>query len=61
MLLDQSSDLSERSMGSVWDSNKEVLGSSAVSLFVIDVVNAVDKDDAKVLLETLVVELKGVE
>ena len=61
MLLDQSSDLSVRSMGSVWDSNKEVLGSSAVSLFVIDVVNAVDKDDAKVLLETLVVELKGVE
>ena len=61
MLLDQSSDLFESSMGSVWDSNKEVLGSTAVGLFVVNVVDAVDKNDAKVLLKTLVVELKGVE
>ena len=56
MLLNQSSDLFESSVGSVWDSNKEVLCSSAVGLFVINVVDTVDKDDAKVCLETLVVE-----
>ena len=57
MLLNQLSNLFESSVGSVWNSNKEVLGSSAVSLLVVDVVDAVDKDDAKVLLESLVVEL----
>ncbi len=61
MLLNQSSDLFVSSVGSVWDSNKEVLGSSAVSLFVINVVDTVDKDDAQVCLETLVVELKVME
>ena len=57
MLLNQLSNLFESSVGSVWNSNKEVLGSSTVSLLVVDVVDAVDKDDAKVLLESLVVEL----
>ena len=57
MLLNKSSNFSESSVGSVWNSNEEVLSSSAVSLFVVNVMDTVDKDDAKVLLESLVVIL----
>ena len=61
MFLNQSSDLFEGCMGSVWNSNQKVGCGSSVSLFVINVLNTVDEDDAKVRLETLVVELKRVE
>jgi hypothetical protein len=54
MLLNKSSNFFESSVGSVWNSNEEVLSSSAVSLFVVNVMDTVDKDDAKVLLESLV-------
>lgn len=61
MLLNVETNLSESSEGSVWDSHEEVLSSSAVSLFIVDVMNGVDKDDAKVLLQALLVELEVVE
>jgi len=45
----------------VWDSHEEVLSGTSISLLVINIVNAVDKDDAKVLFAPFVVELKRVE
>jgi len=61
VLLNKISNLSESTVGSVWDSNEKVLGVGAVSLQVINVVNTVDKDDAKVLFQAFVVKLEGVE
>ena len=61
MLLNVNTNLSESSEGSVWDSDKEILSSSAVSLLVVNVMNGVDKDDAKVLLQALLVKLERVE
>jgi len=61
MLLNVNTNLSESSEGSVWDSDKEILSSSAVSLLVVNVMNGVDKDDAKVLLQALLIKLERVE
>ena len=58
MLLNKSSDFLESSEGSVWDSNEEVLSGGTVSLFVINVVDAVDENDAEMLLQAFLVELE---
>ena len=58
MLLNKSSDFLESSKGSVWDSNEEVLSGGTVSLFVINVVDAVDENDAEMLLQAFLVELE---
>lgn len=61
MLLNKSSDLFESSKGSVWDSNEEVLSGGTISLFVINVVDAVNENDAEVLFQAFLVELERVE
>ena len=58
MLLDESTNLSEGGVGSVGDSNEEVLGSGAVGLLVVNSMDAVNKDDLQMCLESLVVELQ---
>ena len=61
MILNEWSDLFESSKGSVWDSDEEVLSGASISLLVINVVDTVDKNDAKVLFASFVVELQRVE
>ena len=61
MILNERSNFLESTKRSVWDSNEEVLSGTTISLLVINIVNAVDKDDAKVLFATLVVKLERVE
>lgn len=45
----------------MWDSDEEVLSGASISLLVINVVDTVDKNDAKVLFASFVVELQRVE
>ena len=58
VLLDESSDLLESSMRSVWDSNKEVLSGRTISLLVLNVADAVDEDYVKILLLSFIVSLE---
>jgi hypothetical protein len=58
MFLNKSSDLFESSKGSVWDSNEEVLSGASISLLVINIVDTVDENDAKVLFQAFLVELE---
>ena len=57
-LLDESADLLESSVGSVWDSHKEVLGGRTVGLLVLNVANAVDEDYVKMLLLSFIISLQ---
>ena len=61
MFLDKSSNLVVSSMRSVWDSHEEILGSSTISLSVVNVGYGVDENDAKMAFECFVAKLKGVE
>ena len=58
VLLDESANLLESSVGSVWDSHKEVLGRRTVSLLVLNIANAVDEDYVKMLLLSFIISLK---
>ena len=46
MFLNKISDLFESSKGSMWDSYEEILSGVTVSLLVINIVNAVDENNA---------------
>ena len=61
MLLNKVSNFLEGSKGSMWDSNEEVLSGITVSLFVINMVDAVDENDAKVLFASFILKFEGVE
>ena len=58
VLLDESSDLLESSVRSVWDSHKEVLSGRTISLLVLNVADAVDEDYVKILLLGFIVSLE---
>jgi len=61
VLLNEGSDLLVGAVGSVRDSDEEVLGGGAVNLLVVNSVDAVDEDDLQVCLEVFVVEFELVE
>ena len=61
MLLNKVYNFLEGSKGSMWDSNEEVLSGITVSLFVINIVDAVDENDAKVLFASFIIKFEGVE
>ena len=61
MVLNDRTNLSVSSKGSVWDSDEEVLSGSTVGLLVINFVDGVDKDDAQVLFQALLVGFELVE
>ena len=61
VLLNERSDLLESSVGSVWDSNEEVLGGRTISLLVLNVADTVDEDYVKMLLLGFIVSLKLAE
>jgi len=61
VLLNEGADLSVGAVGSVGDSNQEVLGSGAIGLLVVNSLDAVNKDDLQMCLDSLVVELQLVE
>lgn len=61
VVLDHTSNLLESSLGSVWDSNKEILGRGAVGLFVLNVGNTVDEDYVKILLLRFVISFQLAE
>ena len=61
MFLNESTNLSESSMWSVWDTNEEILTSWTIGFLVINVLHTVDKDDFKILLFLLVFGLELME
>ena len=61
VLLDESADLLESSVGSVWDSHKEVLSGRTVSLLILNVAHTVDEDYVKMLLLSFIISLKLTE
>jgi len=61
MFLNKSTYLLECGSGSVWNTNKKVLASWAILLIIIDIMNTVDKDDAKMSFLSCVFGLELME
>lgn len=61
VVLNHTSNLFESSLGSVWDSNKEILGRRSIGLFVLNVGHTVDEDYVKILLLSFVISFQLAE